>query len=234
MLLLLIFHQSGWKHFLAPGWKGSTFHINVQRGRMTLVWPGSKTIWWVGALWQEFLGGSQAYQVGVSVYPGSCGWTVVWIGAGQRLTCKLGSGGSSLKNYTNPARDQGRLPVQRSYEANLGHVDPWSYDGPVLWGMKLLGSLLFHHSPGMTEVIRDKLKGLEELESEGLEGWWRQGRGSRERHSQNKPANKSLSTYTLSHSVWASVSTGSCPMIHTWKWLGMSSFVSYIPIFSRL
>lgn len=138
------------------------------------------------------------------------------------------------QNYANPARDEDRLPVQRSYKANLGHIDPWPHDGPVLWGIKLPGSLLFHHSPGMTEVIRDKLKGLEEeLESEGLEGWWRLRRGSRERHSQNKPADK-LSTYTLSHSVWASVSTGFCPMIQIWKWLGISSFVSYIPIFFHL
>lgn len=64
----------------------------------------------MGALQQEFLGGSHAYQVGMSVYPGSCVWTVVWIGAGQMITYKSESGGS-LKNHTNPASNEGRLPV---------------------------------------------------------------------------------------------------------------------------
>ena len=124
----------------------------------------------MGALQQEFLGHSHAYPVGVSMYRccGSCGWTVVWIIAGQGLTCKSGSGGS-LKNYANPVKGEGRLPVQRAYEANLGHVNPWSYDAPrpIPWGMKLLGSFLFYYSPGMAEVIGVKLKGLEELGADG-------------------------------------------------------------------
>lgn len=56
------------------------------------------------------------------------------------LTSKSGSG-CSLRNYTNLAREEGSLPVQRACEANLGHVSPWSYSGPILHGMKLLGSL---------------------------------------------------------------------------------------------